>query len=214
MAKDYKRRAAPAKKKQKKPVPGWIWFIGGLLVGLFFSGLAWLKLGPAEQVTVIQQMPPKEAEKKPEKKTEPKKTEPEPETAKPRFDFYTILPEMEVVVPDPEPELKPQPKPQVREVADTAHQIAAEAKPSQKAPARASGYMLQMGSFRKYADADRLKASLALIGMQAEIQKVTINSGEVFHRVRSGPYSRDQVNKLRAKLKENKISSLVIKLKG
>ncbi|MCP4995929.1 MAG: SPOR domain-containing protein, partial [Gammaproteobacteria bacterium] len=38
-----------------------------------------------------------------------------------------------------------------------------------------------------------------------------IKGGDVFHRVRSGPYDRVQVNRLRNKLKQNKISSLVIK---
>jgi cell division protein FtsN len=214
MARDYKPRAAPAKKKQNKAVPGWVWFIGGLLVGLFFSGLAWLKLMPpaGQQVTVIQQAPATPAKQaKASEPAKPTEQESEPESAKPRFDFYTILPEMEVVVPDPEPEVKPQPKPQVQETRDNASQIATQMTPA--AVTAADGYMLQMGSFRKYNDADRLKASLALIGMQAEIQKVTVNGGEVFHRVRSGPYSRDQVNKLRGKLKENNISSLVIKMK-
>ena len=74
--------------------------------------------------------------------------------------------------------------------------------------------MLQMGSFHKYADVDRRKASLALVGIEAEIQRVTVNAGEIFHRVRSGPYGRKQVNSLRARLKSNNINSLVIKLKG
>ncbi len=38
-----------------------------------------------------------------------------------------------------------------------------------------SAYILQMGSFRKFADADRMKARLALIGIEAEIQRVSIN---------------------------------------
>ena len=214
MARDYKRRAAPAKKQQKKPVPGWVWFLGGLLVGLFFSGLAWLKLMPAgNQVTVIEQAP---AKSQPVKECEPVK-EPEPESEpesdiKPRFDFYTILPEMEVVVPDPEPELKPQSQPVVQEAEEsTLQSITQPVATASATPVDA--YMLQMGSFRKYSDADRLKASLALVGIQAEIQKVTVNGGEVFHRVRSGPYSRERVNSLRGKLKDNNISSLVIKLK-
>ena len=55
--------------------------------------------------------------------------------------------------------------------------------------------MLQMGSFRQYADADRLKASLALVGIQAEIQKVKIDNGEIFHWW-AGPYSPDKVKLL------------------
>lgn len=79
--------------------------------------------------------------------------------------------------------------------------------------AEADRYMLQMGSFRQYADADRLKASLALVGIQAEIQRVKIDNGETFHRVRAGPYSPEKVKLLSARLKENRINSLMIKLK-
>ncbi len=119
--------------------------------------------------------------------------------AKPRFDFYTILPEMEVVVPDPEPE--PVTKSTGRAGVSGAKKTVS------------ASYMLQMGSFREFSDADHLKASLALVGLEAEIQRVNINGGDIYHRVRSGPYTREQVNSLRARLKANKINSLVIKLK-
>lgn len=200
MAKDYKSRAHPPRKQQKKQQkPGWIWFVAGLLVGVFVSGLMWLKLTPSGPLL------PKLANSAKQEKQRPvvveKKEQKEPDTPKPRFDFYTILPEMEVVVPDPVDE-------QVKKKADNKP-IAESAAPSTEDAS--VGYMLQMGSFRKYSDADRLKASLALVGIQAEIQRVDIRGGEVFHRVRSGPYGRAQVNSLRAKLKEKKISSLVIK---
>jgi cell division protein FtsN len=82
------------------------------------------------------------------------------------------------------------------------------------APEAPRSYMLQMGSFRKYADADRLKASLALLGVEAEIQKVNVNGGEVFHRVRSGPLTRREANKLRNRLRKQNINSLVMQIKG
>ena len=199
MPRDYKSRASTTKKRTPQ-TPGWVWFLGGLVTGLFVSGLVWLKMSPvatfpsAGKAQVEQKRVVKAS---PEKKTPDKK---EPEAPKPRFDFYTILPEMEVVVP--EPEEPPQTSPAgAAPVVDTAS-------------GSTGSYMLQMGSFRKYADADRLKASLALVGIEAEIQKVTVNNGEVFHRVRSGPYTRDQANTLRNRLKDNRISSLIIRLKG
>ncbi len=188
-SKDYKSRANPPSKKPKL-VPGWGWFLGGFLLGVFITGLAWLKLSSPgvrqpQAAVSAQSEQPKEPPKKPR----------EPSAPKPRFAFYTILPEMELVVPEPEPK----PGPVGRPVAD--------------APEVGAYYMLQMGSFRKYADADRLKGSLALTGIEAEIQKVLIKDGEVFHRVLSGPFGQAQVNRLRARLKEHKISSLVIRLK-
>lgn len=202
MPRDYKSRANPRAKRKRGQAPGWVWFIAGLLVGLLFSGLAWLKLLPPPRVAlpvVPAQRPPAKPAAKPEK---------EPAPPKPRFDFYTILPEMEVVVPEPEEEPP-------RVVSSRPETPKSPAPVRDRSPSAGGGerYMLQMGSFRRYADADRLKASLALVGIRAEIQKVRIGSGETFHRVRSGPYSRDKVNRLRAKLKQNRISSLVIKLK-
>jgi cell division protein FtsN len=196
MAKDYKSRAHPPRKPQaKQQKPGWIWFVAGLLVGVFVSGLVWLKLTPSGPLVPPQASTTKQENKRPvAAKAEKAK---QPETPKPRFDFYTILPEMEVVVPDPVDEPAATKKVEKAEVATPEDSSV--------------GYMLQMGSFRKYGDADRLKASLALVGIQAEIQRVNIKGGDVFHRVRSGPYDRAQVNSLRAKLKQKKISSLVIK---
>jgi cell division protein FtsN len=72
-----------------------------------------------------------------------------------------------------------------------------------------------MGSFRKHQDADRLKARLALIGIEAEIQKVSINNKDTYHRVRSGPYtSQAQLNRVRKLARDNNISTLVVRLKG
>jgi cell division protein FtsN len=156
--------------------------------------LIWLKVTPSgpqlpQQASAVTKKPSKVDAK-----------ESQPDTPKPRFDFYTILPEMEVVVPDPVEE-------QEVKTADVAEVPESTTQPVDTA----AGYMLQMGSFRNYVDADRLKASLALVGIQAEIQRVSIRGGDVYHRVRSGPYDRVQVNALRAKLKQKKISSLVIK---
>lgn len=199
MAKDYKSRAHPPSKQQtKQQKPGWIWFVAGLLVGVFVSGLVWLKMTPSRPLVPQQARAAKQESKRPvTAKTEKAK---QPETPKPRFDFYTILPEMEVVVPDPVDEPAVTKKVEREEVAAAV-----------TSEDSSVGYMLQMGSFRKYGDADRLKASLALVGIQAEIQRVNIKGGDVFHRVRSGPYDRVTVNSLRAKLKQKKISSLVIK---
>jgi len=199
MARDYKSRAHATRPKKKQQKPGWVWFVAGLLTGVFISGLVWLKLTPSGP-----QLPRQATVSKPKVKksagVEKQKKKSQQGTPKPRFDFYTILPEMEVVVPDP-----------VDETDAKSVAVAKTQEPSNKRPTGTEGYMLQMGSFRKLADADRLKASLALVGIQAEIQRVNIKGGDVYHRVRSGPYDRVQVNRLRNKLKQNKISSLVIK---
>jgi cell division protein FtsN len=101
------------------------------------------------------------------------KKEPEaPRTAKPKFDFYTILPETETVLPERSD------KPRIAKTAKT------------EKPEEGVNYILQAGSFVNYQDADQLKARLALAGLVAHIQKVTIEGKGEFHRVRLGPYDK------------------------
>jgi cell division protein FtsN len=111
----------------------------------------------------------------------------EPKT---RLDFYTILPGKEEVVPDKD---------------------VSRASPSSSA-SRVVFY-LQAGAFQNAADADNLKARLALAGLEAQIQTATLPDKSVWHRVRMGPYSNaDELDKARAALKENKIDNAVIKV--
>ncbi len=197
MPRDYKSRAAPRSRRKRKS-PAWVWFIGGFLVGLFSAGLAWLKFSSplSESGTVQTSAGPTVGQRDP-RNAAGENGRPPP----PRFDFYTLLPEMEVVIPEEE----------LREPA-SAEATAG----TQPAPAETMGreaYLLQMGSFRSHRDADRMKARLALLDIPAEIQKVTINNKDTFHRVRSGPYqSRSRLNELRSRLQRNNIKSMVIRL--
>ncbi|MGB5621007.1 MAG: SPOR domain-containing protein [Gammaproteobacteria bacterium] len=92
----------------------------------------------------------------------------EPEDSGPVFDFYEILPDFEVVVPGPSAG------------SDAPAQAAREVPPGT--------YYLQAGSFRQYDDADRRKASLALLGLVSDIRKVTVNDRD-HYRVQIGPVS-------------------------
>jgi cell division protein FtsN len=109
-----------------------------------------------------------------------------------RFDFYDILPRFEVVVPEVETAATP------------------------SAPARTvdepGSYILQAGSFTSLADADRLQASLALLGVESRIQRVTIDD-DIFHRVRVGPIrDLDQLNRIRAQMRSARLEPLVMKI--
>jgi cell division protein FtsN len=83
-----------------------------------------------------------------------------------RFDFYEILPQIQVGVPESPGSEAPRER----------------ARPAEKP----GSFLLQAGSFAAAADADRLKASLALLGFESHVQRVTIGSA-VFNRVRIGP---------------------------
>ena len=56
-------------------------------------------------------------------------------------------------------------------------------------------YVLQAGSYRNEADADRVRAQLALQGVDAKVQRVAVDT-DVWHRVRIGPISNlDELNR-------------------
>ena len=114
---------------------------------------------------------------------------PQKQQAKPRFDFYKILPGTEEAVTDKE--FKRSPSPSTREI-----------------------YYLQVAAFQNPADADNLKARLALAGIESKIQTAQLPDGKTWHRVRVGPFS-DQ-NELRASrdaLKQNELEANLIKVR-
>ncbi|GAB4179223.1 MAG: hypothetical protein OHK0026_14080 [Rhodocyclaceae bacterium] len=109
---------------------------------------------------------------------------------KPRFDFYKILPGgEEAATPAP-------------------------ADPKAAAPAAPQLY-LQIGSFQDPADADNLKARLALMGMEAGVQQVILPERGTLHRVRLGPFaSPEEMKRVRATLAAAGIEANVAKGEG
>lgn len=199
VASDYKPRIANArgnsvkKKRAAKPVitksgrllPSWAWASLGFALGLAAAAAIHISLKePVERVTknaaqAIQKPDTNQAYK-----------------AKTRFEFYSLLPEMEVVVPE-------------GEVAIRSSLKAPRA--NNKTPAR---FVLQAGAFRSLADADRLRASLALAGMEASIQTVSVDGKETWHRVRLGPYTDiDAMNAIRTRLRRASIDAMVLRIK-
>jgi cell division protein FtsN len=198
MARDYRARPSTRSRRGNRG-SGFFWFVTGVVVGAFGVGLAWT-LQDAEQAAPLQAAP--EPARQP--------------TAKPRFDFHTILPEMEVVVPDEELAAKPPPIPPKPQKPDpAAHPTQpAEAQTQTTPPAADGSYLLQVASYRNVSEAERLKAQLALIGMQTQIQQVTINGKDTYHRVRAGPYrDKDAANQARAQLSRKGLEAITIKLK-
>jgi cell division protein FtsN len=109
-----------------------------------------------------------------------------------QFDFYEMLPKFEVVVPERE------------KVEGSATRVAPIEKPG--------AYMLQAGSYRNFADADRVRAQLALQGIESKIQRVSVDN-DTWHRVRIGPISDlAELNRTRARLRQADIDALVIKV--
>lgn len=210
MPRDYaKRTTSRSSKSSKKAVPGPVWFAVGLVLGLFVAFLVYLQKSPDVPRPIAQarsSAPARAEPDAPPRRAEKPKPTPSGET--PRFEFYTILPEMEVVVPDREVEPR---APDPATTTPDSEQPAAT--PVERAPQ--ANYILQAGSFRRFEDADRRKAELALLGVVGVVQRVTINGNETWHRIRLGPY-RDlrQLEQVRKRLLNNGISTLVMKAKG
>lgn len=107
---------------------------------------------------------------------------------KPQFDFYTLLPDSRVEVSEEQASLNAS-SPQYQ-------------------------YILQTGSFRNSADADRQRAQLLLMNMDAKIESVTPKGKETWHRVLVGPFeSRSKMSSARQNLISNGINPLLLKKK-
>ncbi|HEU0220446.1 MAG TPA: SPOR domain-containing protein [Gallionella sp.] len=119
---------------------------------------------------------------------------------KPRFEFYKVLTDKQdaAVAAPAKPADKPQPaKPQTTD---------------NKPVAANEPYFLQAGSFSNADDAEKLKAKLALLGIEASIQTATIPDKGVWHRVRMGPYKNtDEMNHARGLLKQNGVDATPIR---
>jgi cell division protein FtsN len=121
---------------------------------------------------------------------------------KPRFEFYKILPGEQ------------QATPQGAAPAAPAAPVAAEKPAPAAAAAPAELLYLQAGAFQKAADADNLKAKLAMLGLEAGVQEVTVPDKGTMHRVRVGPFANpDEMNRVRNQLSQNGIQATPVKVK-
>ena len=162
-------------------IPAWIWLTLGILIGL---GIAMFTGSNGRKVYQQADVPVDHAITK------------EP-TTKRKFDFYTLLPELEIVIPHEET-LPPKQKP------SSVNEQQSEYK---------GGYLLQAGSFQQFNEADSLKARLALIGVEAKIQSVEVNKTK-WHRVQIGPSTdRSALENLRTRLKNNQIDTILLQAK-
>jgi cell division protein FtsN len=107
---------------------------------------------------------------------------------KPRFDFYTLLPEQRIEV-DVDP-----------------------AEVTKKRPSTPSEtYLLQAGSFKQKDDADRRRAELLLLGLTPNIEETNGDNGHWF-RVYLGPFaSHSAMAKARGLTAAQNIDTLLLK---
>ncbi len=174
------------------------WFLGGLLLGLSIGAFAvyhWLVPDPPRGAGQA----PRHARAKPAA------------TGKTHFDFYSVLPEMEVKVPESAP---PAERARVKRRPPRPSEEKSSARKPPKPPKRNARYLLQIASFRRAADADRLRARLALLGIETRIEKIRIDDRQRYHRVRAGPFSSERtLRQVRARLVDAGLKPITIRLK-
>lgn len=107
----------------------------------------------------------------------------------PQFDFYTILPEKEVVVPE--------------------YEIKTRTREERVGKAKETHYIMQAGSFKTFKEADQLRAKLASMGINSKVQKGKVGIVN-WYRVKMGPYAQaDSINAIRARLRQNGIDIII-----
>ncbi len=175
------RRQARRSKSGDGGGHGFLAFGAGVIVGLGIATTAWLggwlpgNGDPGPGMPLGHDEPPI--------------AEPDDSRRSRQYDFFTVLPEIEVVVPQ-------------REIEERARdQVEAEPR---------GPYLLQVGSFRSANDAEALRAQVTLLGLAAQIQTVTVNDA-TWHRVRVGPFdSARDADGARRRLLENGHEAMVL----
>jgi cell division protein FtsN len=162
----------------------WPDFATGLVAGAVVGAMAWAFTHQGQHTPVPLDAPKPEARKPP--------PEPQSGSAPQHYDFYSMLPNFEVVVPEKEHDVK-------RDL------------PTAKIE-KPGAYVLQAGSYRNEGDADRVTRQLNLQGIEAKVQRVALDT-DVWFRVRVGPI-RDlpQLNKVRHQLQSADVDALVIRV--
>ncbi|MDY7219285.1 SPOR domain-containing protein [Denitrificimonas sp. JX-1] len=211
-----KRGASRYQTPAKKPIHPLIWVISGLIIGIFAMSLFRFEPG---QETIKRE--PTVTEKKPTPQTK------EDTANKPKFEFYTLLSESEVIVPPealPEKTPPPPPPPTKKQVDEAKKAEAARAQaildgktPPPPPPAKKESktqFYLQAGSFPERSKAESVRAQLLLSG-----QNVHIEAGQVadktWHRVLVGPFvSREQLAVAQKQLAANGFNNLLLQRKS
>src|SRR6266511_2846273 len=173
---------------------------GSFLIGLFFGFLLGLAVAAGIAIYFFKTPIPFADRTRAPEKAPPagQAVLPEPPKSakaedKPRFDFYRILPGKEEPV--------------------TERQMREAAKQAGKPGAPKDTYFLQAGSFQNPADADNLKARIALMGLEANVEPANLAEKGVWYRVRLGPYTRvDEINRIRQQLTQNGVDASLVRI--
>jgi len=201
MTRDYKSRVperraqgrAAAERRQRfdrnAGIGLWRWMLITALIIAFVVFLVYLSTGSKQIPQTSQTIPGKAGAEKTAISKEELKPEVKPGPKIPQFDFYTILPEKEVVVPE--------------------YEIKTRTREERVGKAKETHYIMQAGSFKTFKEADQLRTKLASMGIESKVQKAKVGSVN-WYRVKMGPYTQTaSINTIRARLRQNGIDVII-----
>lgn len=256
MPKEYrKRRGSRASKSNTSH--GFAWAVFGILVGLFLAIVIYWQLAPSNSHSDVNKSQTHASAKTAKTTTHTHSAVTSKKPAAPEFDFYTVLPKMQVapnsstpvkaqaerpvmpvntpVAPPSTPSVIPNSvtTPAVPpETVSPDKQVVLPSTPDAAPPTAPSttllppasskktsipkdqehaNYLLQMASLKNYADADRLKAQLTMLGFDVYIVPYKGN-GQIYNRVVMGPYSsRSAAVQQQTLLQKRHVPSILIR---
>ncbi len=164
-------------------------FVIGMVIGLAIAVAVALYISNAPLPFVTKVRPPSATATLPDSKL------PDPNRT---FQTGTAPPPLATAppLPSPPPAAVPQPAPGKEEP-----------------PLEGTRFLLQAGAFNSPAEADSMRAQLALLGLDARIFPIE-QGGQTLYRVRLGPYGQiDDVNRVRRLLADNSIEAQIVRLR-
>ncbi|TVQ88569.1 MAG: SPOR domain-containing protein [Chromatiaceae bacterium] len=197
MTRDYRKGAPRPRRRNERRGTCAFWFLCGGVVGAFGVGLAWLSHAPPPEADLAATAAPAPSTRQ----------VPPP----PKFDFYNMLPEERVALSPDVPLTSAAPASPSPAPPPAAEPAAAASTEAALPPAGSGDFVIQVASYSRPGDADRLKAQLALLGIPTSVQSVTIENGQTFYRVRTGAYDRAGANAVQDRLKQNGHDALMMR---
>jgi len=189
-------------------IPGWALFLAGVVVGLILFAFASRHLPSLRRNDQPQANPNAVAEQG----SSPGIAGSSAASSGSQFDFYKVLPEKEVVIPNAELSAMAKAEQQKAATANNAS-VSAPGGATATGASQGGGYVLQVGSYPDAGKAEAMKAQLALQGFTAHVQSITLD-GKVWNRVQIGPFaSATQLQSVQKQLTDAGIHAIPLKEK-
>jgi cell division septation protein DedD len=190
-------------------IPGWALFLAGVVVGLILFAFASRHLPSLRRNDQPRANPDAVARQG----SSPGIAGSSAAASGSQFDFYKVLPEKEVVIPNTELSAMAKAEQQQAAAANNADASTPAAANATGTPSSEGGYVLQVGSFPDAGKAEAKKAQLALQGFTAHVQAITID-GQTWNRVQIGPFaSATELQRVQKRLSAAGIYSIPLKEK-